>query len=229
MPSIEVPAFAAAVTVATDRGVCTVASTSAIYAGAIGWLQGSDGSRQRCQVVEVLSATTFSVRFLHEENNGYMLNPPNYGRSDASDFGPHGAVKAELDLGTLGEGDLDTVVEATTAGDAGNSVTVAAVGDSGGGAGVTISRVGSALTIHYESGVSTVANVETAIAALAGADDLIGVKTAGTAATVLTAPADNFSATALAGGDDALTTRINLPSQLVAVNPDYTRKSSIIG
>lgn len=235
MPSIEVPAFAAAVTNATDRGVCTVASTAAIYAGAIGWLQGSDGSRQRCQVVEVLSGTTFSVRYLHEENNGYMLNPPNYGRSNASDFDAHAlipAAKAELDLADLGTGALDTIVEATTAGEDGNEITVELVGDNGAAAGVTIDVTGSVVTIHYEHNVSTVSDVETAITALAGGDDIIGVKTAGTGATVLQAPIDDFGATNLAGGSDEiaeLTVCINLPTQLVAVNPDYTRKTSIIG
>lgn len=110
-------------------------------------------------------------------------------------------LTAALDLGTLGTGALDTVLGATTAGAAGNSITVALVADSALGAGVTISRVGTALTVHVEDGVSTVAQVETAIAALAGADDLAGVTTAGTAATVLTA-ADAFAATALSGGYD---------------------------
>jgi hypothetical protein len=110
------------------------------------------------------------------------------------------SLKSELDLGTLG--DLDTVVEAHLGGTDGDDITVAAVGDSPGAGGVTISRVGSALTIHYESGVSTVAQVEAAIAALTGADDIVDVKTAGTGATVLTAPDDDFAATNLADGTD---------------------------
>lgn len=111
-------------------------------------------------------------------------------------------TKAELDLGGLAGGDLDTVIEATTAGLDGNSITVALTGDSAPAGGVSIARVGTTFIIHYESGVSTVGDVETAITGLAGADDLFGVKTGGTGATVLTAPADNFAATALAGGLD---------------------------
>lgn len=97
-----------------------------------------------------------------------------------------------------GAGALNTVIESTNVG--GNDITVTLVGDSGVGAGVTISVVGRAVTIHYESAVSTVANVETAIGALAGANDLIGVRTPGTGATVLTAPGANFGPTALTGG-----------------------------
>ena len=104
-------------------------------------------------------------------------------------------IKATLDLGGVGSGDLDTIVRAKSPGTAGNSITVAAVGDSGGG--VTITEVGNAVTIHYESGVSDVAAVESAIGSQSS---LIEVATAGTGATVLTAPGDNFSATNLAGG-----------------------------
>jgi hypothetical protein len=108
------------------------------------------------------------------------------------------AVKASVaGLGVA----LDTVIEATVAGVAGNAITVALVGDAT--ATVRITRVGNAFTIRYESGVSTVANVETAIAALAGGDDLIAVGTGGTGATVLTAPADNSVAEFLTGGADA--------------------------
>lgn len=109
-------------------------------------------------------------------------------------------VKAELDLDTPSAA-LDTIVEATTAGAAGNNITIAGAADSAPAGGVTISRISTAFTIHWEDGVSTVGDVETAIGALAGADDLFGVKTPGTGATVLAA-ADAFAATALAGGSD---------------------------
>lgn len=119
-----------------------------------------------------------------------------------------GPAKAELDLGTLAAGNLDTVVEATTAGTAGNSITIAAAGDSPPAGGVTIARVGTTFIIHYETGVSTVANVEAAITALAGADDLFGVKTGGTGATVLAVATDDFAATALAGGRSGFSTSV---------------------
>ncbi len=104
--------------------------------------------------------------------------------------------KASLDLGTLGGG-LDTVVRAQVAGFGGESIVVAAIGDSGLGDGVTIEEVGTDITIHYESGVSTVQDVEDQITADA---TLIEVATPGTGATVLTSPADDFSGAGLQGG-----------------------------
>lgn len=103
---------------------------------------------------------------------------------------------AELDLGSVAT-NLDTIVKAKTAG--GNDITIASVGDSGLGENVTIARVGNDFTIHFEDGVSTVADVEAAIAALTGDDALIAVKTAGTGASVLVAPDDEFAAESLAG------------------------------
>lgn len=114
-----------------------------------------------------------------------------------------GAVKASK--GNLSTG-YDAVIEADTAGVEGNSITVSLVGDST--PTVRITRTGTAFVIRYETGVSTVADVNAAITALAGADDLIGVKTAGTTATVLTAPASDCVATALAGGNDGIYTEV---------------------
>jgi hypothetical protein len=113
-----------------------------------------------------------------------------------------GSVGRAKLLLTIGTSDIDTVVMATTGGAAGNNITVAMVGDSAPAANVTISRVGTAITIHYETAVSTVADVEAAITALAGDDDIIGVMTAGTGATVLAVADDNIAATNLAGGSD---------------------------
>ncbi len=109
-------------------------------------------------------------------------------------------VHAELDLATEAAGNLDTVVEATADGPQGNDIFLQLVGDSAAAANVTINVVGNAVVIHFEDGVSTVADVEAAIAALTGTDDLIGVKTAGTGATVLNAPGDEFSGANLLGG-----------------------------
>lgn len=106
------------------------------------------------------------------------------------------AVKAELDLDGVTQ-DLDTIVQAKLGGIAGNDITITVVGDSALAAGVTISEVGNAVTIHFEDGVSTVLDVEAAI----GTDsDLIEVKTAGTAATVLDAATDECTEEALASG-----------------------------
>lgn len=115
-----------------------------------------------------------------------------------------GGVKAEMDFSTIGAGNFDTVIEATAAGPQGNDITVQLAGDSAAAAGVTIDVDDAVVVIHYESGVSTVADVEAAMAALSGPKDIIGVKTAGTGATVLTSPGDDTPGTALAGGASAI-------------------------
>ena len=97
-----------------------------------------------------------------------------------------------------------TKIEVKTAGTGANiltapasSFTAQALNHGAAAVGVTIGEVGNAVTIHYESGVSTVALIETAIGALSSK---IEVKTIGTAVTVLTATGDNFTAAALTGG-----------------------------
>jgi len=62
-----------------------------------------------------------------------------------------------LQLVGLGDGLIDTVVQAKNA--PGTAVTLALVGDSGSKAGSVV-EVGSATTVHYQPGVSTVADVE---------------------------------------------------------------------
>lgn len=105
---------------------------------------------------------------------------------------------AELDLADLGDGDCDTVVRAATRGAAGNDLTVELVGDGAALSNVVIDESTDDIVIHYESGVSTVGDVETAIALTTKLD----VKTAGTGATVLTAPADDGGPESLAGGGE---------------------------
>lgn len=107
------------------------------------------------------------------------------------------AIKAVLDLGTLGDGKLDTVVEATTAGAAGNDISVVLSDDGEAGTGVVVTDAANLVTITYEAGVSTVLDVETAITALVSGS--VAVKTAGTAATVLALLGENVSAD-LTGG-----------------------------
>lgn len=108
------------------------------------------------------------------------------------------AVKASLDLGNLGQ-NVDTVIEATSAGTAGNSLSITFEDGSAVDAGV-LSRIGNAFTFAFKTGVTTVLDFETAVIALAGADDLIAVKTTGTPGSVLVTADDEFVATNLAGG-----------------------------
>jgi len=109
------------------------------------------------------------------------------------------AVKASLDLATTGDASLNTVIRASTAGVAGNLITVSLTGDLVAGT-VSIDVSGTtAVAIRYFAGTATIADLESAIGSLAGADDIIEVATAGTPATVLGAGAA-FAATLLTGG-----------------------------
>lgn len=105
-------------------------------------------------------------------------------------------VAATLDCGTLAAGNEDSVLAAGTAGV--TNIRVAHTGDSG--AGVAITNAGNDYTIHYQTLVSTVLDVETAIGLLVGTP--IVVATPGTPGTVLDNATDNFALTALAGGAD---------------------------
>lgn len=102
-------------------------------------------------------------------------------------------IRASLDLSTKTTHD-NTVVESRIAGTSGNALTIAFVADAGANAG-SIVETSTATTIHFRANGSTVANVETLIAA----SNNIRVKTAGTGSNVLQTPADVFGATNLAG------------------------------
>lgn len=90
---------------------------------------------------------------------------------------------------------VDTVVEAAESGEDGNDTTIAFVAD-GSGVGSLSEGAFPVLVFHYQSGVTTVANFETAVAASTN----LAVQTAGTAANVITAVGDTFAAVNLAGG-----------------------------
>jgi hypothetical protein len=108
------------------------------------------------------------------------------------------AVRASLALGPLSNNVIDTVVEAIVAGAAGNGITVSSAADSGGG--VIIEEPGGDLVhIRFDDGVSTVADIEAAIPA----STLIQVQTPGTGANVPTG-ADVWGATNLGGGSEIL-------------------------
>jgi hypothetical protein len=113
---------------------------------------------------------------------------------------PYTGVAASIDLGTVAAGHLDTVVQARLVGVQGNDITVAATGSRSDGT-VVITEVGHAVAITYDDDVSTVANVE---AAIASQSTLIEVATPGTGATVLDAATDDFTAQLLTGGEDSI-------------------------
>jgi hypothetical protein len=87
---------------------------------------------------------------------------------------------------------LDTIIEFNTAGSAAFDWTVFVI--EGGACTCNAYDDINAIGITYDDGVTTVADVEAAITALAGADDVIDVKTAGTGASVLNKPADSCHA-----------------------------------
>lgn len=118
-------------------------------------------------------------------------------------------VKASQD--TWGSGDFDTVIEAVATGTAGNGIRIGLIGDSDTGVGVSIELTHAPFTfvnIHYETGVSTIGDVEAMIDTFTGDSGYIAIKTAGTAVTVLATATDDFTATALEGGVDEIINEI---------------------
>lgn len=100
-------------------------------------------------------------------------------------------AKPIIDLGLYCE-NLDTVIEFDTAGLSGLDWQVAVYD-----AGITFLTILHDIKyigIGYDDGVTTVADVEAAIAALAGADDIFSTKTSGTGANVLSNPDDSRAA-----------------------------------
>lgn len=118
-----------------------------------------------------------------------------------------------------GTGAVDTVYEAFVAGTAGNAIEIALVPDSG--AGVTIQVVGTAVFIHYHPTVSTITNINTAVAALSGANQIIDIKTAGTGATVLVA--GDAQTISLTGGVNAVPTETygDAYTAIALADPDF--------
>jgi hypothetical protein len=120
------------------------------------------------------------------------------------------AIQAFLDLSGPGSATFDIVVKATelnvgTDGNGGTNVTIASVADgvdNGSNGGASVTQSGIAVTLHYVSGQTTVADMQRAIAAFgAEPDALIELKTASTNPSyILLVGDDDFGATNLAGG-----------------------------
>jgi hypothetical protein len=112
--------------------------------------------------------------------SGLDVHEPVYVKTpEILSLAPLKAYLALTGLGTLAN--LDTVVQDATGGAGGNATTVEIIGDSG--SGVTINEAGyPAIIIHYEAGVSTRANIETAI----GLSTHLEVKTPGVATGAVT-------------------------------------------
>lgn len=111
-------------------------------------------------------------------------------------------VQSNLDIAPL-TSNCETVVRARNGGFGGDAISLRFVAD-GTGTG-SLTRDGYALTFHYETAVTTVANFETAVAA----SDLIEIETTDGTGT-LTSPGDTFSATYFSGGSDQVLTSQNL-------------------
>lgn len=109
---------------------------------------------------------------------------------------------ATLNLATLAAGNFNTKLRIIAPGAGGNAWTIAAAGDSApaAGASIAVNTGAKTIVVHFEDGVSTVGDVETAIANLAGANLVVAIDAPGTAATVLHAPGDEFTASHFTGG-----------------------------
>jgi hypothetical protein len=89
MPSIEIPPTGAAFTAdGTSKGVATVASTSTFYPSQQCWLSSGGGvASVFVQVVDVISATTMSLRVLTDPGLNSQVGGINYNYgSDISAF-----------------------------------------------------------------------------------------------------------------------------------------------
>lgn len=128
----------------------------------------------------------------------------------------------ELDAGGEGSGALDTVIRAATRG--AHAYTVELVGDSALLGGVTIDESTDDIVIHFEDGVSTVGDVETAIAASVK----LAVKTAGTALTILAAATDEIGPTALEGGGEPDLAQLTAPVASAADGSTYVPAGTAI-
>lgn len=218
MASINVPQFGERLTVnVTAGGVVTVADTTKYFVGCDAWLSRTSVGSVRVKIMKILSSTTMAVQALLDQ--GANASSLSYGYSDLHSY-TAAQTTADKAFATVGAGHFDTKIQAVTTGANGNSISIALVGDSAGA--VSITRVGLAFTIHFNPGTSTVGNVETAIAALAGGDALISVETSGTLATVL-ASGDAFGPTFLTGGS---TTRFDMPTQTARINRSFNARTT---
>jgi hypothetical protein len=112
--------------------------------------------------------------------------------------GTHALLQPSVDAAPS---QINTILKLNKSGSGGNAVTLATVADGLGAGNITVA--GNAMTYHYQSGVSTVANFEAQVGAgVAVTAGLVVVTTPGTGATVLTAPGDTIAATAFHSGAD---------------------------
>lgn len=112
------------------------------------------------------------------------------------------AAYATLDCGAQST-NWDTVLRAKVKGRSGHNIQVRTVS----GASLSYTESGNLVTVQYETGVSTVADIETLI----GTDStLLEIQTAGTGANILVSPGDTFSYVALSGGADSVIASSNV-------------------
>lgn len=105
------------------------------------------------------------------------------------------ATRSSLSLNTVTAHD-NSVFEA---GLGGNDYKIAFVADSTGAVSVSVDTTLKVVTVHFQAAVSTVGNVETAVAAMTSPAP-IRLKTAGTGATILQLVVDEFAAHSMSGG-----------------------------
>ena len=144
------------------------------------WTLGASGATAEIEVKTVAAALAFTV-----VGSAVKLTAHTTGGTAAS-YNAFGGQLAGVTfaVGTVGTG--------------GNAITIATVNDGGTG---NVTVVGNAITIHYTTGVTTVANVKASfpVAVTFGSVTATG----GTNANILADPGDTHAATNLAGGLNA--------------------------
>lgn len=130
----------------------------------------------------------------------------------------YGDIKAVLAVDGPASATWNTILVAVPRGETdGEAVTFTATADGTGTGSITV--VGTAVTFHYETAVTTVANFEAALAASAAASLLMRVMTAGTTqGYALLVGDDDFAATPLAWTTGALAGTFTLWGYLEAAD-----------
>lgn len=86
MAALNVPYFSTTFTAdGTSAGVVTIADTTKVTVGAVGYVSSATIAAEKVQITAILSATTMTVRRVFEFNSGVAI-PPNYGNSDVSAY-----------------------------------------------------------------------------------------------------------------------------------------------
>lgn len=134
-------------------------------------------------------------------------------------------AKPIIDLGEYCT-NLDAVIEFDTAGTSGLGWCLVIF--EAGACSIIVADDISVIGITYNDGITTVADVEAAIAALAGVDDVFSVKTSGTGANVLAEPGDSLAPTNFYNGITPTVTIYDPEGNEILAEADLTQDSGAV-